>query len=151
MSVDRAITPPTLIDQRAQALASAIVTRVLVVDDDAAIRHLIAINLELEGFEVSQAADGQECLEVAAAEHPKVVVLDVAMPRLDGLAATVALKQRDPGIKVVIVSARAQQADVRKGLEAGADAYITKPFEPEALIRTVRDLANQAGTPGTQR
>jgi DNA-binding response OmpR family regulator len=124
---------------------------VLIVDDDPAIRRLIAINLELEGFEVSQAGDGQDCLERAAEVDPAVVVLDVAMPRLDGLAATTALKQRSPRIKVVIVSARAQQADVRKGLEAGADAYLTKPFEPEVLIRTVRELANQAGTPDAQR
>jgi DNA-binding response OmpR family regulator len=124
---------------------------VLIVDDDPAIRRLIAINLELEGFEVSQADDGQDCLERAAEVDPAVVVLDVAMPRLDGLAATMALKQRSPGIKVVIVSARAQQADVRKGLEAGADAYLTKPFEPEVLIRTVRELANQAGTTDAQR
>jgi DNA-binding response OmpR family regulator len=124
---------------------------VLVVDDDPAIRALITINLELEGFEVSQAGDGQECLHVAEQELPIVVVLDVAMPLLDGLATTTALKQHQPGVKVVIVSARAQQTDVRKGLEAGADAYLTKPFEPEQLIRTVRELANQAGPPGAQR
>jgi DNA-binding response OmpR family regulator len=130
--------------------------RVLVVDDDPVIRQLITINLELEGFDVAQAADGQACLDLAAELHPTVVVLDVALPRRDGLSATAALK-REPAtaqVKVVIVSARAQQGDVRKGLEAGADAYLTKPFEPEALIRTVRELAeaaNQAGTTDPRR
>ena len=124
----------------------------MVVDDDEAIRRLITINLELEGFEVSQACDGQECLDMMVEVVAGVVVLDVAMARLDGLATTVALKKdpRTAHVKIVIVSARAQQGDVRRGLEAGADAYLTKPFEPEVLIRTVRELAdaNPGANPG---
>ena len=115
----------------------------LVVDDDDVIRRLITVNLELEGFEVTQAADGQACLELVAAVRPHVVVLDVAMPVLDGLA-TAARLRADPAtsaVKIVMVSARAQQADIRRGLDAGADAYLTKPFDPEALIRAVRELA----------
>lgn len=106
------------------------------------------VNLELEGFDVAQAVDGQAALEAIAERTPDVVVLDVAMPRLDGLATTAALRA-DPAtsdIKIVIVSARAQQADVRRGMDAGADAYLTKPFEPEALIRCVRELAETAAT-----
>jgi CheY-like chemotaxis protein len=70
-------------------------------------------------------------------------VLDVAMPLLDGLA-TAARLRADPstsGIKIVMVSARAQQADIRRGLEAGVDVYLTKPFDPDALIRAVRELS----------
>jgi CheY-like chemotaxis protein len=122
--------------------------RVLVVDDDAVIRRLIMVNLELEGFDVAEAVDGQAALEAVTQRAPHVVVLDVAMPRLDGLATTAALRA-DPAtsaIKIVIVSARAQQADVRRGMDAGADAYLTKPFEPEALIRCVRELAETAAT-----
>jgi CheY-like chemotaxis protein len=121
---------------------------VLVVDDDPVIRRLITINLELEGFDVTEAVDGQDALEAVATRTPAVVVLDVAMPRLDGLATTAALRA-DPAtsdIKIVIVSARAQQADVRRGIDAGADAYLTKPFEPEVLIRCVRELAETAAT-----
>jgi CheY-like chemotaxis protein len=121
--------------------------RVLVVDDDPVIRRLIKVNLELEGFAVAEAVDGQAALDDIAEQAPDVVVLDVAMPRLDGLATTAALRA-DPAtsdIKIVIVSARAQQADVRRGIEAGADAYLTKPFEPEALIRCVRELADKPG------
>ena len=121
----------------------------LVVDDDPVIRRLITVNLELEGFDVAEAVDGQAALEAVVVRIPHVVVLDVAMPRLDGLATTAALRS-DPStsdIKIVIVSARAQQADVRRGMDAGADAYLTKPFEPEALIRCVRELAETAATP----
>ncbi|MDQ1487357.1 MAG: hypothetical protein QOJ62_3050, partial [Actinomycetota bacterium] len=114
-----------------------------VVDDDEMIRRLITVNLELEGFEVSEAVDGQDCLDVVQGVDPHVVVLDVAMPRLDGLVTTARLRA-DPstsGMKIVMVSARAQQADVRRGMEVGVDVYITKPFDPDVLIRTVRDLA----------
>jgi DNA-binding response OmpR family regulator len=116
---------------------------VLVVDDDAVIRRLIRVNLELEGFDVIEAVDGQACIEAAVEVQPDVVVLDVAMPRLDGLAATAQLRSAPATskIKIVIVSARAQQADVRRGIEAGADVYLTKPFDPDILIKTVRSLA----------
>ncbi|MGH8888222.1 MAG: response regulator transcription factor [Acidothermaceae bacterium] len=116
--------------------------RVLVVDDDAVIRRLIRVNLELEGFDVTEAVDGQACLDVVHEVDPDVVVLDVAMPRLDGLATTSQLRAAPPtsGIKIVIVSARAQQADIRRGLDAGADVYLTKPFDPDILIKTVRGL-----------
>ena len=127
-------------------------SRVLVVDDDPVIRRLITVNLELEGFDVAEAVDGQAALDAINQQAPDVVVLDVAMPRLDGLATTAALRA-DPAtsdIKIVIVSARAQQADVRRGMDAGADAYLTKPFEPEALIHCVRELAETAETAATK-
>jgi DNA-binding response OmpR family regulator len=121
---------------------------VLVVDDDPMIRHLIAVNLELEGFEVTQAEDGRSCLEMVAAVEPHVIVLDVAMPRLDGLATANALRG-DPatsGIKILMVSARAQQNDIRRGIAAGVDVYLTKPFDPDVLIRAVNDLAEAGMT-----
>jgi DNA-binding response OmpR family regulator len=119
---------------------------VLVVDDDETIRMLITVNLELEGFEVAHAGDGQACLDAVGRLRPHVIVLDVAMPFLDGLS-TVAQLRGSPatsGIKIVMVSARAQQADVRRGLEAGADLYLTKPFDPDVLMRAVRELAEIA-------
>jgi DNA-binding response OmpR family regulator len=143
---------PALLDQQATRVSAArcitlrgvnATARVLVVDDDAVIRRLIRVNLELEGFEVIEAVDGQACLDAVGEVAPSVIVLDVAMPRLDGLS-TVARLRADPAasdVKIVIVSARAQQADVRRGLDAGADVYLTKPFDPDVLIRTVRDLA----------
>jgi CheY-like chemotaxis protein len=117
--------------------------RVLVVDDDEVIRQLIAVNLQLEGFEVSTAVDGQDCLEKVAEVRPDVITLDVMMPRLDGWVTAVRLRE-DPGtahIRVVMITARAQEHDIRRGHEIGVDAYVTKPFDPNQLIQTVRKLA----------
>ena len=117
--------------------------RVLVVDDDHVIRQLIGINLELEGFEVFMAADGEEALLQVTTVRPDVVVLDVMMPRLDGLEVARRLRQ-DPAtrdLRLVLVSARAQAADRQRGEDMGVDAYITKPFEPDELVDVVRRLA----------
>ncbi|RKS76742.1 response regulator receiver domain-containing protein [Actinomadura pelletieri DSM 43383] len=121
--------------------------RVLVVDDDEVIRQLIAVNLQLEGFEVATAVDGQDCLERVAEVRPDVVTLDVMMPRLDGWVTAVRLRE-DPEtahIRVVMITARAQEHDVRRGHEIGVDAYVTKPFDPNQLIQTVRKLAAVSG------
>jgi DNA-binding response OmpR family regulator len=117
--------------------------RVLVVDDDEVIRRLIVVNLQLEGFEVSTAVDGQDCLDKVAAIGPDVITLDVMMPRLDGWETAVQLR-RSPGtagIKVLLITARAQEEDKVRGGQVGADAYLTKPFDPNDLIRVVRELA----------
>ncbi len=117
--------------------------RVLVVDDDEVIRQLIAVNLMLEGFEVATAVDGRDCLERVTEVEPDVITLDVMMPRLDGWV-TAAQLRRNPltaGIKVVLITARAQEEDKARGLEIGVDAYVTKPFDPAEMIRVVRSLA----------
>jgi CheY-like chemotaxis protein len=117
--------------------------RVLVVDDDDVIRQLITVNLELEGFEVATAVDGQDCLDKVKAVQPDVITLDIMMPRLDGWEAAGRLRA-DPetaGIKVVLLSARAQEADLERGSRIGVDAYLTKPFDPDELIEVVRRLA----------
>lgn len=120
--------------------------RVLVVDDDDVIRQLITVNLELEGFDVSTAVDGQDCLDKVAEVAPSVITLDVMMPRLDGWEAASRLRA-DPAtadIKVVLLSARAQEADLERGNRLGVDAYLTKPFDPDELIDVVRRLAGLA-------
>ncbi|MCW2903877.1 MAG: response regulator receiver protein [Streptosporangiaceae bacterium] len=117
--------------------------RVLVVDDDEVIRQLIAVNLQLEGFDVETAVDGQDCLDKVVAVDPLVITLDIMMPRLDGWVTAVKLRE-DPStrhMKVVMITARAQDHDIRRGHEIGVDAYVTKPFDPAELIRTVRQLA----------
>ena len=117
--------------------------RVLVVDDDDVIRQLITVNLELEGFEVATAVDGQDCLDKVVDFDPVVVTLDIMMPRLDGWEAASRLRAdpRTADIKVVLLSARAQEADLQRGDRIGVDAYLTKPFDPDELIATVRRLA----------
>lgn len=118
-------------------------TRVLVVDDDEVIRQLIAVNLQLEGFEVHTAVDGQDCLERAVEVHPDVITLDVMMPRLDGWVTALRLRESasTSAARVLLITARAQEDDLRRGSDVGADAYLTKPFDPAELIRIVRDLA----------
>ena len=117
--------------------------RVLVVDDDAVIRQLITVNLELEGFAVLTAVDGEDCLVQAQVHLPDVITLDVMMPKLDGWEAARRLRA-DPataGIKVVLLSALAQEADLRRADAIGVDAYLVKPFDPDDLIAVVRRLA----------
>jgi len=116
------------------------------VDDDDVIRQLITVNLELEGFDVVTAVDGQDALEKVKDARPQVVTLDVMMPRLDGWEAAARLRG-DPDtshIKVILLSARAQEADLQRGERIGVDAYLTKPFDPDELIDLVRRLMGNA-------
>ena len=124
--------------------------RVLVVDDDLVIRQLISVNLELAGFEVATAVDGQDCLDKVKDVAPAVVTLDIMMPRMDGWGAAERLRA-DPataGLKLVLLSARSNAADVKRGQELAVDAYLTKPFDPDELIATVRRLAAGEPAPG---
>ena len=111
----------------------------LVVDDDPVILELLRINFEIEGFEVISASDGQEGLERAATDHPDVILSDIMMPRLDGLQLLTRLKD-DPAtadLPVVLLSAKAQKAEIAEGLALGADDYVTKPFDPLELLDRV--------------
>ena len=119
--------------------------RVLVVDDSEVIRTLISVNLEMEGFEVVTAVDGQDALDKILEVEPDVMTIDAKMPRLDGFD-TVARLRSDPRtqhLKVAMVTACAQEADLRRGEAVGVNAYVTKPFDPTTLVRTVRDLVEQ--------
>jgi len=118
------------------------VTRVLVVDDDAPIRLLCRVNLEAEGMEVLEAADGADGLEKARSAQPDVVLLDVMLPKLDGWRVAEALLE-DPQtgeIPIVFLTARAELRDQARGLEIGGIDYITKPFNPVELADLIREL-----------
>jgi DNA-binding response OmpR family regulator len=115
---------------------------VLVADDDPDIRRLVRLRLERSGYSVVSASDGAEALELAAGCTPDLAILDVAMPNLTGLEVTRALRERHATLPVILLTARARESDVREGAEAGADAYITKPFSPQELELRVRDLAH---------
>jgi two-component system phosphate regulon response regulator PhoB len=112
---------------------------VLVVEDDPTILQLLEVNFEMEGYIVLRAEDGEQGLAVAKESRPDVVVSDVMMPKMSGLELVRALKGSPDtrSIPVILLSAKAQGADVRQGLEAGADDYVTKPFEPLDLIDRV--------------
>ncbi|MEY2404897.1 MAG: hypothetical protein QOD38_2448 [Acidimicrobiaceae bacterium] len=114
----------------------------LVVDDDPVILKLLEVNFEMEGFTVLVARDGEEGIEVARADQPDLIVSDIMMPKVSGLELVTALKA-DPStseIPIILLSAKAQNADVRSGLDAGADDYVTKPFEPLDLVDRVNRL-----------
>jgi CheY-like chemotaxis protein len=118
--------------------------RVLVVEDDDVIRQLITVNLELEGFEVVTAVDGQDALDKVIDAAPDVITLDVMMPHLDGWATAEKLRENPEtaAIKIVLISARAQEADLQRGERIGVDVYLTKPFDPDELIDIVRRLGS---------
>jgi len=116
--------------------------RILVVDDIQTNRRLLEARLSAEYFEVLQAADGQACLDVAARDHPDLILLDIMMPGLDGFETCRRLKS-DPALRhipVVMVTALDQRQDRIKGLEAGADEFLTKPVDDVALFARVRSL-----------
>ena len=115
---------------------------VLVVDDDLVIQKLLQVNFEMEGYDVITAGDGEEGLAKAQAEHPDAIVLDVMMPKMDGLEVARRLKSDDAtrAIPIILLSAKAQQADVQAGQATGADEYLTKPFDPLELLQRVGAL-----------
>lgn len=115
---------------------------VLVVDDTPSIRFLIRTNLELAGFEVIEASDGQDCLDVLAGLEtlPDVITMDMVMPRMDGVSAIARVRAnpRYAGIGLVMVSTQSQQIDMNRAAAAGVDEYVVKPFDPDVLVETVR-------------
>ena len=119
--------------------------RVLVVDDDPAIRMLCAVNLEIEGLVVLEAADGRRALEQARYEHPDLVVTDVMMPGLDGwqVAEELLDSDRTSSIPIIFLTARAEVRDRARGLDLGGIDYVTKPFNPVELAPLVLDLIDR--------
>lgn len=116
--------------------------KILVADDDPIIIKLLQVNLEMEGYEVITAGDGQDAVEKATAEDPDLIILDIMMPRMDGWTARGELRKipKTADTPVIFLSARAQQADLRKGYEAGVAEYVTKPFDPVDLLTLVEQI-----------
>lgn len=116
--------------------------KILTVDDEKHIVRLIQVNLERQGYEVVTASDGREALEKVDAERPDLVILDVMMPYMDGFEVLQNMK-RNPStrdIPVIMLTAKAQDADVFKGWQSGVDCYLTKPFNPMELISFVQRI-----------
>ncbi len=114
--------------------------RVLIVDDETSLRTLVRANLEVDGFEVSEAADGVEAMEMLKVSQPDLILLDIMMPHKDGIEVLQELSE-DQALKeipVILLTAKGEQEDLEKGAELGARGHITKPFDPEQMVRTVK-------------
>ena len=120
-------------------------TTVLVVDDEAPIRLLCRVNLEAEHMKVLEASDGDKGLEMARAEHPDVVLLDVMMPGRSGweVAEELLADEATSSIPIIFLTARAEVRDRAKGIDLGGVDYVTKPFNPVELAPLVRDLVRR--------
>jgi DNA-binding response OmpR family regulator len=122
---------------------------ILCADDDEDILSLVSLRLERAGFRVVQAVDGDAALEAVRAHRPTVAVLDVMMPKRTGYEVLATLRA-DPvlaGLKVILLSARVQESDVERGIDAGADAYLAKPFKAGELVAKVQELLAGSADP----
>lgn len=119
--------------------------KILIVDDEAHIRMLIEQTLEEledEDVELLTASDGAEALEVIREEKPNLVFLDVMMPKMNGMEVCRKVKKEDGmnGVYIILLTAKGQEVDKQKGMDVGADLYLTKPFDPDALLVKAREI-----------
>ena len=116
--------------------------RILVVDDERHIVRLVEVNLQRAGYEVLTAYDGVEALEKIKADKPEMIILDVMMPRMDGFEVLKDLRANPDtkDIPVIMLTAKAQDADIFKGWSSGVDSYLTKPFNPRELLAFVQRI-----------
>lgn len=112
-------------------------TRILAVDDEPLYQHLLRVNLEKEGYEVVTAGNGEDALEMVSSRHPDLVIMDVMMPRLDGITTCERIRQFST-LPIIILTARGEESDRVRGLNAGADDYVVKPFSATELVARVR-------------
>jgi len=116
--------------------------RILLVDDEPSIIKVVGKRLEVEGYQVLIAVEGQEALAKAQTEHPDLIILDLMLPKLNGYEVCTMLKQdtRYQHIPIMLFTAKAQDQDERLGMECGADAYVRKPFKAQELLERIRRL-----------
>jgi len=117
--------------------------KILVVDDEKLYRHLLQINLQTEGYEVITATNGEECLDMVSKKHPDLVILDVMMPKLDGISALERIRQFSE-VPVIMLTGKNEEEDRVKGLNTGADDYVAKPFSATELIARVRSVLRRS-------
>ena len=114
--------------------------KILIVDDERYILHILDFSLGAEGYEVITAGDGEQAVERSRSDKPDLIVMDIMMPKMDGFEACKVIKA-DPdtrNIPVIMLTAKGREVDKKRGLDAGADEYLTKPFSPAKLIERVQ-------------
>ena len=117
--------------------------KILIVDDQMEVRELVEVTLRIEDYEIFQAQSGEEAIEIWKAESPDLIIMDVMMPGgMDGLEATRIIRSNsgNGNCRIILLTAKGQEADRAKGFEAGADDYFIKPFSPLELIRKVEEV-----------
>jgi two-component system alkaline phosphatase synthesis response regulator PhoP len=120
--------------------------RILVVDDEIYIVHILDFSLGMEGYEVLTALDGEQALERVRNDKPDLIVLDIMMPKLDGyeVCRTIKMDPATRNIPVILLSAKGRNVDQKMGFDVGADDYITKPFSPRKLVERINSLLGQS-------
>ncbi len=114
--------------------------RILIVEDEEAIRELIQYNLDREGFRSSSVGTGEEAIQLAKSNQPDLILLDLMLPGVDGLEVCRAVKRESQDIPIIMLTAKDDESDIVTGLELGADDYITKPFSPKVLVSRVKTV-----------
>jgi DNA-binding response OmpR family regulator len=127
------------------AILSRVGQRVLVVDDDRTVSDVVRRYLERAGYQVTQAGDGQAALAAVARDQPDLVVLDLMLPKVDGLEVCRRLRADPDGVPIVMLTALGEEADRVLGLRVGADDYVTKPFSPRELVLRVQSVLRRHG------
>ena len=120
--------------------------RILVVDDEIYIVHILDFSLGMEGYEVLTALDGEQALERLKSDKPDLIVLDIMMPKVDGyeVCRTIKTNAETQHIPVILLSAKGRNVDQKMGFDVGADDYITKPFSPRKLVERINALLGQS-------
>jgi two-component system response regulator MprA len=131
-------------------MAAAPARRILIAEDDRAVRQSLERTLRLEGLDVTAVRTGAEAVDACVADLPDLVILDVMMPDMDGLTACRTLRSRTPALPILMVTARHEVGDRVAGLEAGADDYLVKPYASAELVARVRALLRRGSLSGSQ-
>ncbi len=120
--------------------------KILVVDDEPPIVRLMGFILARHGHQILSAVNGEQALEMVREHNPDIVLLDIMMPRIDGyeVARTLRADPKYARLPIIMLSAKAQEEDIQKGIEVGVDEYITKPFSPEHVVHAVHDQMKRA-------
>jgi DNA-binding response OmpR family regulator len=120
-------------------------TRILAVDDERLYQHLLEVNLEKEGFEVITANNGMDALDMVSSRHPDLVIMDIMMPKMDGITTCERIRQFS-NVPIIILTARGEEQDRVRGLNVGADDYVVKPFSATELVARVRAVLRRTSS-----